>query len=218
VFYTACYCIVTLAATAIRERDLENESGSQDGFVIAVICMAALFGLFTFTMTVTCVRYALLNLTSTEVLKQRSTVTMLAMLVPRGTVATLNYGVITYPLLRPDESTDSQLSGQTAVDEQRAARDALATRTYAIVKTNAGDNIWDLGAYRNWTGVMGTNFLDWVLPIRQSPCAAWESDESFYEMGPVVEQLRATHRLPCPQQESKSKVEPQAVEMQEVRP
>lgn len=36
---------------------------------------------------------------------------------------------------------------------------------------------------------MGNNFLDWVLPITQSPCRNHESHESQFETGRWVEEL-----------------------------
>jgi palmitoyltransferase len=199
-FYTMLYCVVCLAATCMRLRDLARNGESVDGVVVAITAIAGLFGFFTFMMATTSARYALVNLTTVEVLKQRSTVRQLALQVPRGTPPTMNYGVVTYPLPKPgsqDVST-SHLSGQTAVTESQSSRDLLATRTFAIVKTELGDNPWDLGYYRNWKTVMGNNPIDWLLPIRRSPCVTYERNSSFYEMGPLVKGLRERYGLPAP--------------------
>jgi palmitoyltransferase len=60
-----------------------------------------------------------------------------------------------------------------------------------------GENPWDLGYYRNWKSVMGDNLIDWLLPIKESPCALYEDNESFYEMGPLYQTLRARFGLPA---------------------
>jgi palmitoyltransferase len=59
-----------------------------------------------------------------------------------------------------------------------------------------GENPWDLGLYGNWKSVMGDNPIDWLLPFNESPCAKHEDEESFYELGPLYQQLRARFGLP----------------------
>ena len=83
--------------------------------------------------------------------------------------------------------------------ETLTARDLLAFRTFAIVSVPKGMNVWDLGWRRNWTSVMGTNVLDWLLPIRGSPCADHSSNESLYELNPAFRKLCADMQLPLPQ-------------------
>ncbi|KAL2180723.1 DHHC palmitoyltransferase-domain-containing protein [Thermothelomyces heterothallicus CBS 202.75] len=193
-FYTAIYSIIVIVAAVICfQFKVRNELGV-DGAVIGALALAAFFGLFTFTMTVTSVRYILLNLTTVDYMKAKNVVHQLAIRVPRGTPPGQNYNVITYPL--PKSPSEANPAKQTIGTEVTSPRDQLATRTFAVVKTEMGENPWDLGYYRNWKSVMGDNVIDWLLPIKKSPCALHENNESFYEMGPLYQKLRARFRLP----------------------
>ena len=98
-------------------------------------------------------------------------------------------------------------SSQAAVDapipethwprEAVAERDLRATRTFNILKMlEPGYNPWDLGSSRlNWESVMGSTVLDWFLPLRRSPCCNHDDDESYYELGPMVDLLRSKYNL-----------------------
>lgn len=192
-FYTTLYSIVVIASAILNLESLLRRGAGIDGFAVAVLALAALFGLFTLTMTATSVRYILINLTAVDYLKSKN-VHHLAIRVPRDTSQGRDYRVITYPLPKP--SNASGLSGQTAANESSSLRDQLATRTFAVVTTKPGENPWDLGYYRNWTSVMGGNIIDWLFPFNQSPCSSYENNESFYEMGPLCHQLRTRFGLP----------------------
>ena len=37
---------------------------------------------------------------------------------------------------------------------------------------------------------MGTNFFDWVVPLRYSPCCDHDSGESAFALGSVVQRMR----------------------------
>ena len=82
-------------------------------------------------------------------------------------------------------------------------RDSKATRTFAILKMlNPGDNPWDLGSARlNLETVMGNGVVDWLLPIRRSPCCDHEDAESQFRVGPKVDILRASYYLAEPNDE-----------------
>ncbi|KAK3943969.1 putative palmitoyltransferase [Diplogelasinospora grovesii] len=204
VFYATLYCLVVLAAGALS-LSLSIRSGSgADGFVIGVLAIGGFFGLFAFAMTLTGMRYVLINLTNIDDLQAKFMVYQLAIRVPRDTPPGEKYGIITYPLPKPESrkyesgnDSGTHLSGSTSEgNELVSARDALATRTFAIVKTEMGENPWHLGLYGNWKSVMGSNVFDWLLPIRQSPCVTYENNESFYEMGPLCRELRTRYGLP----------------------
>lgn len=78
-----------------------------------------------------------------------------------------------------------------------AARDRQATRTFLILKMlEPGYNPWDLGSSRlNWESVMGYSVLDWLLPLKRSPCCNHEEGESYYQVGPMVDLLKARYGL-----------------------
>ncbi len=185
-FYTAIYCAIVIVAAVICLESKARDGAGIDGAVIGALAVAALFGLFTLTMTLTSMRYIFMNLTTVDYLKAKNVVHQLAILVPRGTPSGPNYHVITYPL-------PNSASGD---DEICSPRDRLATRTFAIVRTEMGENPWDLGLYGNWKSVMGDNLIDWLFPFNDSPCTKHEDDESFYELGPLYQQLRVRFGLP----------------------
>jgi palmitoyltransferase len=78
-----------------------------------------------------------------------------------------------------------------------AERDRKAVRTFNILKMpEVGYNPWDLGSSRlNWETVMGYSVLDWLLPIKRSPCCEHEETESYYQVGPMVDLLRSKYGL-----------------------
>ncbi|KAK3331129.1 DHHC palmitoyltransferase-domain-containing protein [Apodospora peruviana] len=197
-FYAAIYWAVVIIAAAYGLSSSINSGAGVDGFFIAALAIGAFFELFTFTMTGTAVRYICINLTNVDYLKSKVVVHYLALRVPRGTPPGHNYGVVTYPLQELSASAPSpQLSGQTITDEHPAsARDQLAKRTFAIIKTEMGENPWDLGPYRNWKSIMGSNIIDWLLPFNPSPCSDGGNSESLYELGPLYPKLRARYNLP----------------------
>lgn len=140
-------------------------------------------------------------MTNVDMIGAKSKVYQLAVRVPRGSPGTDKYHVVNYPL--PDgreNSTAASTATQIEMAERRQAqsqdaRDALAHRTFAILKTEAGENPWDLGFRENWKEVMGTSVVDWFLPIRRSPCISHDQTDSFYRMGPLLPKLRERHGL-----------------------
>ncbi len=205
--YGALFCAVVLGATAYALRRQVEQGASPDPFFLAAIVIAAFFGLFSFLMTATSARYLLQNMTNVDILSFRQKVYQLAVRVPRGTRSD-RFRIIVYPLRkletgpggRKDTVKRIKSNGYEAGEQADAlpasSRDDLATRTFAILETAPGENPWDLGPWRNWQSVMGTNPLDWVLPIRHSPCANHERLESLYSMDRILDQLRIRYGLP----------------------
>jgi palmitoyltransferase len=76
-----------------------------------------------------------------------------------------------------------------------AERDARAKRTFAILRMEPGHSPWDLGAADNWKSVMGTNVLEWFLPIRRSPLCNHESAISQFKLGKHFDKLMADNGL-----------------------
>ncbi|KAI5867660.1 zf-DHHC-domain-containing protein [Durotheca rogersii] len=210
VMYTACYCGLVLGAVGSSFRRGLNEGIPLDPHSVAVLALAGFFGLFTSLMTITSTRYIIYNMTNVDILGYHSKVYQLAVYVPRGTESTDRYSTVTYPLPRPGESANSRSNsaagprntesgssfGIRPSHSRPTARDDLATRTFAILKTEPGENPWDLGAWQNWQAVMGVRVLDWFLPFRRSPCVNHESHASFYPMGHVLDDIRARYNLP----------------------
>ncbi|KAK4215843.1 DHHC palmitoyltransferase-domain-containing protein [Rhypophila decipiens] len=203
-FYATLYWGAVIAATAFALQQSKSSGAGIDGFYIGALGLGCFFVIFTFTMTGTAVRYICMNLTNVDYLKSKVVVHCLAIRVPQGTPPGPNYGIITYPLPRQDDRAPSpNLSGQTVTENNtNSPRDLLASRSFAIVKTQIGENPWDLGPFRNWKSVMGNNIIDWLLPINIPP--NYVSNESMYEMGPLYPELRRRYGLPDIEHESKT--------------
>ncbi|KAI1820085.1 DHHC palmitoyltransferase-domain-containing protein [Xylaria intraflava] len=205
--YATLYCAVVLGSTSYAIRRQIERGANPDPYFLAAVVIAAFFELFSFLMTVTSMRYILLNMTNVDILASGQKYYQLAVRVPRGTRSE-RFGVIVYPLTRPEYSPSDRKRRVTVLnpnshtpEEQPldtipvTSRDDLASRTFAILETNQGENPWDLGPWRNWLSVMGTNPLDWLLPIRHSPCVNHESHESLYPMDRVLDQIRSRYGL-----------------------
>lgn len=151
------------------------------------------------------------NLTTIENLSKKNKAWQLAVFLPNnnsqsgitgtsGVVSGVDYPTITYPLPRATEksalnSAQSTETDANSTDNLHHARDSKATRTFALLRMEPGQNPWDLGALGNWKSVMGNNICDWLLPISRSPCCKHESTESQFPVGRWVEQLKASHGL-----------------------
>lgn len=210
-FWATLYCALSLAAAGYCLHRRIEDGLSLDGRIIAVLALGGFFGLFVFMMTATSLRYIFLNLTNVDIIRRKMRVYQLAVRVPEGTPPSSQYGLITYPLpmtagipavdpravgrLRRGAAQQEQQQRQPTPPPPQMGRDERATRTFAIVKTEMGENPWDLGPWGNWASVMGANPLDWILPVRRSPCATFESGESFYPMGAVYRELRERYGL-----------------------
>ncbi|KAH6607226.1 hypothetical protein Trco_003539 [Trichoderma cornu-damae] len=203
-FYCSLFCAVSLAAGAYSFQQHHSDGDPPDGWALATIILAILFGTFTFGMTLTSFRYILANTTTVDMLKRPHTF-VLAVRIPQSTPPSDKYTVIVYPLRglpwRPGSEGQHHicpLHGPVhgPVHGPASARDQLAERKFAILRTKPRENPWDLGAVQNWKSVMGDNFLEWVLPIRHSPCCNHDSMESDYRFGPLVSRLRKRFGVP----------------------
>ncbi len=107
----------------------------------------------------------------------------------------LENGASVQEVPRPAESTARTGDRQYATARERQSeRDLQATRTFAILQMlQAGENPWDLGSrILNFKTVMGSNLLDWFLPLQRSPCCNHEDGESQFALGPSVELLKSS--------------------------
>lgn len=98
------------------------------------------------------------------------------------------------PSAAPPEGATS--AAALTPQQLQEARDLMATRTFAIVKLRVGENPWNLGWRANFASVMGRWPWDWLLPLRQSPCAAFDSPESQYQFGEALKAARRIYQLP----------------------
>ncbi|CAM1501724.1 Fc.00g037080.m01.CDS01 [Cosmosporella sp. VM-42] len=199
-FYCSLYCTVCIATAAYSLRLQRRDELSLDGRIIALIALASLFGFFTFAMTLTSLRFVIKNITNIDLLKKNQ-IFRLAVRVPNNTASTRNFNTVTYPLSSTPWSQKDHQPNDIVPEppiniDGRSARDQQARRSFAILTTKPGENPWDLGYWRNWKSVMGNDPLQWLLPIRYSPCCNHDSMESDYEFGPLIGELKQIYGLP----------------------
>ncbi|KHO00378.1 DHHC zinc finger membrane protein [Metarhizium album ARSEF 1941] len=194
-FYTACLCALCGAISVYcLVKNLDSGNIVVDGWVIAIIAISSIFGLFSFGMTLTAGHYILTNITNIDMLRRRQTFN-LAVRIPRGTPPSPKYQTITYPLLPTAAGATMPVQADYA-SASASARDQDAFRTFAILKTEPYENPWHLGFWENWKSVMGNKPSEWFLPIRHSPCCNHDSVHSDYPLGPLLDELRKRYELP----------------------
>ncbi|PKS12051.1 hypothetical protein jhhlp_001347 [Lomentospora prolificans] len=217
-FYAWLFCAVVLSATAYTIAKQLEDGGVPDGHTFAILVLSGFLGFFSCAMSGTALRFISKNMTNVDLLKKQMSY-QLAVRVPLGTPPTERFMTITYPLPRlasvqqqwqppqplassqaqqPTAQTNGEAESQlpTETDENPSAlRDRLAQRTFAILRTEPGENPWDLGYRRNWIEVMGSSPIGWFLPITRSPCTAHDNLESEYPYGPVLADLKARYGL-----------------------
>jgi palmitoyltransferase len=127
-------------------------------------------------MSITSLQFAILNVTSIENLSRKTKVWTLAVYMPHPPPPSIiaSFQTITYPLNYLHASPSKNTTA----------------RTFAILHSKPGENPFYLGKYKNFQSVMGYGFLDWVLPLRYSPCCDHSSDESAFALGPAVQRMR----------------------------
>jgi palmitoyltransferase len=205
--YAAMFCILVLTTISvfIAERRKREGPGFLNVHYFVILGVSALFLLFTVGMAGSSIQLSLVNSTTVENLNRRSKVWFIAVLIPRtedgrlpplpssGAAATGIHGArfqtITYP--RPPEEEQwllHQAKGQNqpalTTNTPKTAQPAglPPPRTFAILSTKPGENPFDIGTWNNIREVMGYSFSEWVLPIKQSPCADHRSRVSRFVM------------------------------------
>lgn len=232
VCYTCALCSVVIGAAGsiLRQQILNGEEYNHH--VIAVLIIAGFFCFFTLLMSTSSLRYVFLNMTNVDMLGATSKVYQLAVLLPRdaqiNASSTTPYPTVTYPLPKLELGIRGEANGvgrhtpatssDSTVHSRHAARDALAQRTFAILKTEPGENPWHLGYWQNWKEVMGNTAFDWFLPIRRSPCIYHESHASFYPFGPLVDEICARNGVTNPISQQGTELEMRPVVRRPTRP
>lgn len=196
---------------------LQQEEEILDGWVIAIVAISAFFLLFAGGMTLTSLRYILTNITNIDMMR-RSQTHYLAVHIPRNTPPSSAYTTITYPLAYPSYLPNGQPTWSGPIPPSQPAqvseRDRLAERRFAILHTKARENPWDLGYGANWRSVMGERVIDWLLPLRHSPCCNHESQFSDYRLGPLLNELKERYGLPVDDQDQPGDAVEGGIELQ----
>jgi palmitoyltransferase len=194
VAYCTCFCAVVLSASAYALAHQVREDLVPDVHVIVTIAISGFFGIFCFMMTITAFRFIFTNQTNIDILKKQVTY-QVAVRVPLGAPPTSNYHTVTYPLPRPEQRLHGQVNGTARISEKTSSRDRLARKTFAILKTEPGENPWHLGYRRNFQSVMGNNVFEYLFPISRSPCTNHEDEESDYPFGPLIDELKVRYGI-----------------------
>lgn len=198
------YCALCLSAGAYVTNRLIREGAAASAPAIVLMALAGFFGLFSFTMAALSLRFAIINTTNIENLRAKDKVYQLAIRIPLNqtpnseystSITAHDYETITFPLADPNFDGnrfvyENQHQGQDQMHRLgRQNSRPVAEHKFAIVKTEVGENPWDTGSYfQNFQTVMGDKgLLDWLLPLRISPCCAGKGE---YPVGPVVAKLR----------------------------
>lgn len=135
-------------------------------------------------------QFAFLNSTTIENLTRRTKVWQLAFYIarPLSSQAGIGFPSVTYPLADETSANPSK-------------------RTFMILHSKPGDNPWDQGAFANFKSVMGLHWYDWFFPLRHSPCCDHSKGESQFELGQIIERMRAEAGLTPSPPPQKSKIE-----------
>ena len=142
-------------------------------------------------------QFVFLNTTTIENLSRHSKVWSLAVLIPTSIAnpPRIPFNTVTYPLgyIYPNQD-------ETVPQPQPSPN---PPRRFAVLHSRPGENVWDLGYWRNFKSVMGEKWYDWFLPVKYSPCCKHASFASHFEMGPIVECMRERAGLRVPYEAGK---------------
>ncbi|KKA23398.1 hypothetical protein T310_2571 [Rasamsonia emersonii CBS 393.64] len=183
VFYTAIFCGFNLVVLSIFTAEL-RQRGHVNAHWLVALGLSCIFFLFSAGMTGTSLHLAATNTTTIENITRKTKVWTLAIHInrPSNTEWARVFPTVTYPS-RPI-STPVDSSDQDSPKQEDS-------RTFAILRTQPGENPFDLGSpLKNLQQVMGYTVWDWLLPLKPSPCVDHSSPESAYAMGPVVQRLK----------------------------
>ncbi|PGH09960.1 hypothetical protein GX51_00226 [Blastomyces parvus] len=191
-FYTFLFTTLILVALAIFVAQYRKETGKLIVHWIVVLGLSTLFCLFSLGMLGSSIQLACVNSSTIENLDRRTKVWTLAILIPtslkfngEGTEpqAAPQFPIVSFSL---PFGTCSPLQNTSDIDGSNQPR-----RDFAILHTKPGENPWDLGSpLANLKEVMGYSFLDWLSPLKVSPCTDHSNQESAFRLGPVVRRLR----------------------------
>lgn len=159
---------------------------------------SAVFFFFSVGMAGSTIQLALKNFTTIENLNRTSQVYHLAVHVktPDSYFHTITYQPSGPPVIRPPPTPVEELTEPASAPSVNASTilppDSPNARSYAILRTNPGDNPWDIGPLANLRSILGDKWHDWLLPFKYSPiCRHRHGDDSEFPFGPLVEELKA---------------------------
>lgn len=201
--YGAVFTTHVLITTAYFFAQRREHSNYVNGHWIAMLVTSALFFLFSAGMFMSSGQFAVINSTTIEHLDRKTKVWNLAVYTNQRVLQEIHekgipLQLISYP--RPREENLAYLAQNEARNTDQARDEPGGSsgptptghRTFAILETAPGRNPFDLGAFNNFTDIMGTTIWEWLLPIKPSPCLKHDDPTSLYKLGPVVDELKAS--------------------------
>ena len=215
-FWGGLFCLFNLIHVAYFFAERQRHGASLNAHWLVMIGLSGLFSLFGMGMCGSSLQFAIENTSTIENLDKRTHVYYVAIYVPYTTFERLSNTQrdairwITYPRppgeqihLLQDSGADYADAAGTALppNSQNLSLPDNASpqpqRTFAVLETAPGANPFDLGAFNNFKDVMGESFLDWVLPIKHSPCFQHRqrSPHSMYKLGRVVYKLKKRNNI-----------------------
>ncbi|EAS31280.3 palmitoyltransferase pfa5 [Coccidioides immitis RS] len=194
-FYTFLFTTFNVVVFSIVIAEYRRNSGYLEVQWLVALALCGLFCLFSFGMLVSSLHLAFINSSTIESLTRHTKVWTLAVLIPRPkdfyelqSRRKSPIPVVIYPSSPIPSSSSST----------RTATSNAPPREFAILSTKPGENPFDLGSpLANLKEVMGHSLIDWLLPLRYSPCSGYGSQESAYAFGPVVQRLKKENGLDC---------------------
>ncbi|EPS34828.1 hypothetical protein PDE_09792 [Penicillium oxalicum 114-2] len=190
VVYTAVFCVFVLIVCAYFTAEIRRDTGGANAHWAVCLGLSGLFFFFSGGMSLSSVQLAMWNLTTIENLNRNSAVWTLAIRVPDHLLERLwsgdsswapTFRTVSYPL-RPPTTPSERHTSDSSTEERHV---------FAILHTQPGENPFDLGSsLKNMQQVMGYSLIDWLLPLKHSPCANHSSPESAFALGPVVTRLK----------------------------
>jgi len=175
-----------------------------NGNFIAITALGGVFCVICLGMMLNSLHLALKNMTTVESL---GNVYFLAIHIPdpeqHGAAANIDgtteprpyFHTITYPIPPRKSSNSSRNTHSPHASDPEAIVSSTNLRTFAIVPTSPGDNPWDIGRLNNLKSILGERYIDWILPIRNSPCCSHDNPESDYPLGLDVERVKREYGL-----------------------
>lgn len=154
--------------------------GSRPGTWIGALVLAVVFSIFTVTMTGMTGWNMMINFTSVEGI-QRGGVHNIAFLLSRQSSQVADSPPTSSAPSKKDSKTpDTEEDWPVLRTVQRSSG-----RNYVIMQTKPLEHPWYTSLMMGWEDTMGTKFIDWLLPIKQSPCKQ-KSRRGEFEWGEVV--------------------------------
>jgi palmitoyltransferase len=170
-----------------------SQMGSRPGTWIGALATAVLFSIFTFTMTCMTGWNLMINFTSVEGI-QRGGIHNIAFLISHSPANPNNATALPATPPTPSSKHHDKRSSRDMAGEREDEKEDWpilisftrpSNRSYVVMQTKPMEHPWYTTLMQGWKDTMGANILEWLLPLRQSPCKQ-KSHKGEFEWGEVV--------------------------------